>query len=74
MGIDEKDLDLIFSDFYQLKHTINRLKQGTGLGLSIVKVLVEKMGGSVSVKSKLNIGSIFICEIPHQKSTKRHHT
>ncbi|MCF8302148.1 MAG: PAS domain S-box protein [Bacteroidales bacterium] len=67
MGIGENDLDIIFSDFYQLKHTITRSKQGTGLGLAIVKVLVDKMGGTVNVKSQPNKGSTFSFEIPYEK-------
>jgi signal transduction histidine kinase len=33
--------------------------KGTGLGLSICKNIIEKMGGSVSVESKINEGSRF---------------
>ena len=33
--------------------------QGTGLGLSICKRMIEQMGGNVSVKSKVNVGTTF---------------
>ena len=33
--------------------------QGTGLGLSICKRMIEQMGGTVSVKSKVNVGTTF---------------
>lgn len=32
---------------------------GTGLGLSICKHMIEQMGGSVKVKSTLNVGTTF---------------
>ena len=40
-----------------------RNSQGTGLGLSICKNIIEKMGGSVSVQSKLNKGTEFTVKI-----------
>ena len=44
----EEDLKLIFERFYT--GDITRNTQSTGLGLSIVKVLAEKMKGSISAK------------------------
>jgi signal transduction histidine kinase len=32
---------------------------GRGLGLSICKLIIEKMGGTVKVISKLDVGTIF---------------
>lgn len=37
--------------------------EGTGLGLSITKGLIDLMGGTISVKSKPNEGSIFSVEL-----------
>jgi signal transduction histidine kinase len=34
-----------------------RNRQGTGLGLSICKNIIEQMGGSVEVKSEVNVGT-----------------
>jgi signal transduction histidine kinase len=41
-----------------------------GLGLSIVKTLVEGMGGSVTLRSKLNEGSIFVVTLPLSNSLR----
>ena len=53
----------IFERFYRVDEVRNRAG-GTGLGLSIVKTLVEGMGGSVAVRSKLSEGSVFTVSLP----------
>jgi two-component system phosphate regulon sensor histidine kinase PhoR len=58
-GIDERHLPRIFERFYRVDAGRSREVGGTGLGLSIVKHLVEAMGGTVSVDSKLNHGTAF---------------
>ncbi len=58
-GIDERHLPRVFERFYRVDAGRSREVGGTGLGLSIVKHLVEAMGGSVSVESKLNQGTTF---------------
>jgi len=46
--------------------------RGTGLGLAIVKKIVEEHGGSVSLRSKLDVGTVVTIEIPisppHEKN------
>lgn len=63
IGIAEKDLPHIFDRFYAADN-YSSLGGGIGLGLMIVKNLVELHGGSVSVYSKLNVGSTFIVTLP----------
>jgi two-component system phosphate regulon sensor histidine kinase PhoR len=58
-GIDERHLPRVFERFYRVDAGRSRDVGGTGLGLSIVKHLVEAMGGSVSVESKLGVGTTF---------------
>jgi signal transduction histidine kinase len=41
---------------------------GTGLGLYVVKEIVEKLNGSIDVKSSLGEGSEFVVTLPDQKS------
>ena len=42
---------------------------GTGLGMPIVKQLVEKMGGTITVESKLGEGSCFTVILPFKIDT-----
>lgn len=65
IGIDEKDLATVFSEFTQAGTSTTRLFGGTGLGLSISKQLVEMQGGKISVASKLNEGTQFSISIPY---------
>jgi signal transduction histidine kinase len=57
-GIPLQHQARIFERFYRVDEARNRAG-GTGLGLSIVKMLIEGMGGRVTVRSKLGEGSTF---------------
>ena len=70
IGIPQGDLEKIFENFQQASSDTSRLYGGTGLGLAIVKQLVEQQGGTVSVKSKVNKGSVFSFILPFEKSAR----
>src|SRR5690625_4108523 len=65
-GIPEGDLPFIFERFYKAdkSRTRNGAKKGTGLGLAIVKNIVEAHEGTITVKSKVNVGTTFSFTIP----------
>ncbi len=63
-GIPEDKQDLLFQSFSQLDGSNTRNFEGTGLGLAICKKLVEMMGGSINVISRLDEGSTFSFTIP----------
>lgn len=59
-GISPENQTKIFDRFVKA----NDMEQGTGLGLSICKMLVERMGGSISVESELGKGTTFRFTLP----------
>lgn len=74
IGIPPEKLENIFERFRQAESHTTRKYGGTGLGLSIAKQLVELQGGTLSVKSELNIGSVFSFCIPYKKTFEVLHT
>ncbi|MDH5910877.1 ATP-binding protein [Vibrio splendidus] len=64
IGIAEDKIDHIFTAFEQAELSTTRKFGGTGLGLSIVKQLVELMGGTITVTSRLNFGTRFTISLP----------
>jgi CheY-like chemotaxis protein/two-component sensor histidine kinase len=64
IGIAERRLEMIFDKFSQAEPEISSDYGGTGLGLSICKSLVQLLGGTIEVKSRLGIGSTFGFSLP----------
>jgi len=67
-GIQEDKLESIFENFQQATSSTSRIFGGTGLGLAICKQLIEKQGGTIYVKSKVNEGSTFSFTLSFQKT------
>lgn len=62
-GIPEDRTIAVFESFTQADGSTQRRFGGTGLGLTISKRLVELMGGSISVKSDVGVGTSFTVEL-----------
>ena len=64
IGIEKKEFSQIFERYYKtydLKQNI-----GTGIGLALTKELVKLLQGSISIDSKVGIGTTFIIDLPIQ--------
>ncbi len=63
-GIASEDLESIF-DVY-VSRDAEKTQNGYGLGLALCKTIVEKMGGRISVQSRLGEGSTFRFVLPFE--------
>jgi len=64
IGIDEKNLPIVFEQFRQIDGSLTRTAGGTGLGLPISKSLVEMHGGKIWVESAVDQGTTFFFTVP----------
>ncbi|MBE9510851.1 MAG: cache domain-containing protein [Bacteroidetes bacterium] len=64
IGIDEKDLKIIFNRFRQVDISSTRRYGGTGLGLAICKELVKLLGGEIGVESVNGKETMFWFTLP----------
>ena len=67
-GITEDKLEAIFNRFEK----IGSFVQGTGLGLSLSEVIAERLGGKITVTSKVGEGSVFSFSIPYRHVASEH--
>ena len=65
-GIAPQDIEHIFETY--VSRDAETTKNGYGLGLPLCKIIVEKLGGKISVNSKLGEGSIFTFVFPFEGS------
>jgi signal transduction histidine kinase len=64
IGINAKDMDLLFQPFSQIDGGLQKRQQGTGLGLHLSQNLARLLDGVISVESKYGKGSTFTLTLP----------
>jgi CheY-like chemotaxis protein len=64
IGIAPEEQERIFHEFEQADRSAARAFLGTGLGLAISRLIIERMGGRISVESAPGFGSTFRVTVP----------
>jgi PAS domain S-box-containing protein len=64
IGVDERDLDQLFTRFFRTREANERAIPGSGLGLSIVQAVVTSHQGEVSVTSSPEAGTTVTVSLP----------
>ena len=70
IGIPEEDQPRLFERFYRVEKARTSETGGTGLGLAIAKELVEAHGGRIVLRSKLDVGTLVVIELPVETKLK----
>lgn len=67
IGIPAKSIPYLFNKFYRVPHGNRQDVRGYGIGLYYVRSMLDKMGWSISVKSKEGEGSLFTITISNDE-------
>ncbi|TAE30962.1 MAG: PAS domain-containing sensor histidine kinase [Candidatus Kapaibacterium sp.] len=68
IGIPEHQLPRVFEAFFQAYSGTTRQFDGAGIGLTVVRNLVQQLGGSVQISSRLGAGTTVSLAIPFRKT------
>ncbi|MCU4155766.1 HAMP domain-containing histidine kinase [Carboxylicivirga sp. A043] len=66
IGMTREQQNKIFEKFYRATGGNVHNVKGFGLGLSYVKAVIDAHHGNISVKSKVNVGTEFIIQLPYK--------
>lgn len=64
IGISEEDMPKLFTEFFRTENAKAFNEEGSGLGLVIAKEILDRIGGTVEVKSVVGKGTTFSCRLP----------
>ena len=71
IGIPEKELGLIFEEFYQVRPLPGQRREGLGLGLSIVHRVAALLNHSVEFESTEGLGTRFVVRVTRGSSANQ---
>jgi signal transduction histidine kinase len=64
IGIAPENQDHVFQEFSQIANPLQARTKGTGLGLPLSKRLTELLGGTITLQSRVGVGSTFAVDLP----------
>lgn len=64
IGIPKREWNQIFGRFYRGDSDSVKKEDGTGIGLYLARKIIEEGGGTISVRSAKEEGSIFVIQLP----------
>ncbi len=68
VGIAEDKLPSLFDRFTQVDTALSRKHGGVGLGLAICRELVDRMGGTINVRSAIGVGTTVHVHLPLEEA------
>ena len=71
IGIPTDQVERVFEEFHQVDSSHTRQYSGTGLGLAISRHFAQLLGGDITLKSTVGVGSTFTVTIPLHYDTTR---
>jgi signal transduction histidine kinase len=71
IGMAAEDIPKAMTSFGQVESRISRKYEGSGLGLPLVKHLVELHGGTIIVKSEVDVGTTVTIMLPPERIVLR---
>jgi PAS domain S-box-containing protein len=69
-GVEEEFVKRLFEKYTQGNQADMRGAASSGLGLHISKQIIEHMGGSIGLDTKIGVGSTFWVELPERRATE----
>ena len=67
IGMASEEIPKALEEFGQIDSKISRQYAGTGLGLPLAKHLIELHGGTLTIKSQINVGTTVTIVLPHER-------
>jgi signal transduction histidine kinase len=64
VGMAPEDIPKALAPFGQIERKVRRMQEGTGLGLPLAKQFAELHGGTLTIDSKINIGTTVTFLLP----------